>query len=157
MNVAIENVINSRFGQEASINTNDGFSIDRRKGTLNWPVKSGIISSKYGIQPHPTLKNITLSNNGIDIRAQKGSEALAVASGKVVGVTDLAGYGKMIILKHSQYFTVYSKLENVYVQNGDSVEEGTKLGTLSLKNGVSELHFEIWNNNKTENPEKWLK
>lgn len=157
MNVAIEDIINSRFGQESLVNTNEGFSFNQRRGTLNWPVQSGVISSKYGRQPHPTLKNITVSNNGIDIRALNGSEALAVAPGKVVGVTDLAGYGKMIILKHNQYFTVYSKLDSVFVENGDTVEEGTKLGTLSLKNGVSEIHFEIWNNNKTENPENWLK
>ena len=37
------------------------------KGRLPWPIKKGIITSSFGEQPHPVLRNIKIRNNGIDI------------------------------------------------------------------------------------------
>jgi septal ring factor EnvC (AmiA/AmiB activator) len=68
----------------------------------------------------------------------------------------MSGFGTTIIVEHSQYYTVYSKLAEAFVKKGDTVEAGSKLGTLEVKNESSELHFEIWNDNKTQNPSEWL-
>lgn len=157
MNVAIENIINSSFDLDAKkIVSIDEKNFQNLKGKLMWPVSGGIISIPYGKQKHPTIKNLFISNNGIDIRAPRKSEVHLVTSGKVVAVTDMAGYGKMIIMDHNEYYTVYSKLSIVNVVQGEDLEKGHLLGILDEKNNLSELHFEIWNNNKTLNPEIWL-
>lgn len=157
-NIAIENIIKSRFGEESnSFSTADVVSLSSMKGKLKWPVEDGIISAKYGKQRHPTLTNLTIVNNGIDIRAALGSQVLAVASGQVVSVSKLAGYGRMIIVNHQEYYSVYSKLEEVFVKKGDVINEGKLLGTLLVRNNSSELHFEIWKGDKTLNPQSWLK
>jgi murein hydrolase activator len=39
----------------------------QHRGKLPWPVKTGFISSKFGIQPHAVLQNIQVENLGIDI------------------------------------------------------------------------------------------
>lgn len=162
LNVAIENVINSKFGEAASISSavnrsEATTSFKNLKGKLNWPVKGGVISSSFGKQRHPTLKNLTINNNGVDIRAPKSSAVKLVADGQIVGVTEMVGYGKTIIVEHQGYYSVYSKLEDVYVSKGNRLSSGDTLGKLAVKNNLSELHFEVWKDNQKLDPEKWLK
>ena len=45
---------------------------------LRWPVKSGFISSKFGIQKDLILKNVTLDNTGIDIHTKSNEEVVVV-------------------------------------------------------------------------------
>ena len=158
MNVAIENIINSKFGLSNTAfipASNEKFS--SKKGKLNWPVKGGVVSSKYGKQSHPTIKNLIISNNGIDIRAPRSSKVNVIAAGEVVGVSEMNGFGKMVIVNHKDYYSVYSKMQEVYVSKGQILTEDQLLGILAVKRNQSELHFEIWRNNETVNPEKWLK
>lgn len=161
MNIAIENMIKSEFGSESSTVSGNkadvGNTFAGLKGKLSWPVNGGVISSKYGKQRHPTVKNLTISNNGVDIRAPKGSEVQVIASGKVVSVSEMAGYGKTVIVDHNGYYSVYAKMNQVVVAKGDSIKKDQFIGALIEKNNVSELHFEIWKNNQTLNPETWLK
>lgn len=159
MNVQIENVIKSEFATIGAVSTprSTASSFETLKGTMLWPVKGGVVSSKYGKQRHPTMKNLTITNNGIDIRAPLNAEVAAVFEGKVVSVSEMSGFGTTIIVEHKQYYTVYSKLGNSYVQKGEILSTGSALGRLEVKNESSELHFEIWNDNKTQNPTAWLK
>lgn len=159
MNIAIEKIIRSEFDDGSTINApNEVSGIGAvLPDYLSWPVSGGVITSRYGKQRHPTLRNVTISNNGVDIRAPKGSAVTCVDSGSVVSVSEVAGFGKMIILDHSGYYTVYSKLGTVQVTKGQSLQKGSVLGNLNTENNLSELHFEIWKDNKTLNPEKWLR
>lgn len=157
MNVQIENIIKSKFASsdEKPVATATS-SFNQLKGKLRWPVKGGVLSSKYGRQRHPTIKNLTITNNGIDIRAPLNSEIFSVYEGKIVSVSEMSGFGTTVIVEHDQYYTVYSKLADSFVKKGDLVEAGTKLGSLEVKKESSELHFEIWNDNQTQNPADWL-
>jgi septal ring factor EnvC (AmiA/AmiB activator) len=159
MNVQIENVIKSEFSTvvEDVAETSTASSFKALKGKMEWPVEGGVISAKYGKQRHPTMQNLTITNNGIDIRAPLNAEVAVVFEGKVVSVSEMSGFGTTIIVEHKQYYTVYSKLGKSFVQKGDILSIGSKLGTLEVKNESSELHFEIWNDNKTQNPTAWLK
>lgn len=69
----------------------------------------------------------------------------------------MAGYGKTVIVDHNGYYSVYAKMNQVVVAKGDSIKKDQFIGALIEKNNVSELHFEIWKNNQTLNPETWLK
>ena len=158
MNVSIEKIINSKFGLSNTAfipASNEKFA--SKKGNLNWPVKGGVVSSKYGKQRHHTIRNLMISNNGIDIRAPRSSEVMVIAAGEVVGISEMNGFGKMVIVNHKDYYTVYSKMENVFVTKGQILSENELLGILAVKRNLSELHFEIWRNNETVNPETWLK
>ena len=50
----------------------EGF--ESRIGKLEWPVRSGFISNKFGEHPHPVIKNIKVKNDGIDIQTNKSSK-----------------------------------------------------------------------------------
>ena len=134
-----------------------GMDFSGQKKRLNWPVPRGVIVRKFGKQPHPTLKNIQIENNGIDIRTRPGSAVKALADGVVTGIEYIPGFRNMIILRHGEYYSVYAQLESIVVRKGDQVARGSTLGQLAIRNGnVSELHLQIWKNKTHLNPKDWL-
>lgn len=138
---------------EASVST----SFAGSKARLNWPVKSGFISGKFGEQPHPVLKGILIDNHGVNIQTNKGEEVRAVYEGEVLTVASIPGKNKIVFIKHGDYTTVYAKLAKVVVKAGQNVKTNQVLGEVYTdKNGTSELQFQIWQNDKKLNPQAWL-
>jgi septal ring factor EnvC (AmiA/AmiB activator) len=127
------------------------------KGDLVWPTR-GRILREFGLTRDK--RGIELSNPGIDIEAKSGSDVLAAASGKVIYVNWLRGYGQFIILDHGQgYYTLYANLSDVLVDSGDRVKAG-ELIALAGDSGSLEgpkLHFEIRHKKDQLNPVEWLR
>ena len=128
------------------------------KGKLPWPVERGVISSSYGKHTSSVSNKVTVTNNGIDIATQAGATARAVFNGEVASVTKLTGSNTVVILRHGEYFTVYSNLENVTVKRGDKVKTKQNLGTVhtSKTENKTELHFELLKQQVRQNPANWL-
>ena len=128
------------------------------KGKLPWPVERGIISSSYGKHASVVSNKVTVTNNGIDIATTEGAQARAVFDGEVASVTKLTGANTVVIVRHGEYFTVYSNLENVTVKRGDKVKTKQNLGIVhtSKTEGKTELHFELLKEQVRQNPENWL-
>ncbi len=122
---------------------NKGF--ENNKGRLLWPVASGSITEGYGKHAHPTLPNVTTNNNGIDISAPKSAQVRAVYEGEVTSVLSIPGAGKVVIIKHGNYRTVYSNLQEAYVSVGSKVNTKQSIGSLLAIEGesLSVAHFEI--------------
>ena len=128
------------------------------KGKLPWPVERGVISSSYGKHTSVVSDKVTVTNNGIDIATTEGAKARAVFDGEVASVTKLTGANTVVILRHGEYFTVYSNLENVTVKRGDKVKTKQNLGTVHTNKTESktELHFELLKEQNRQNPAAWL-
>jgi septal ring factor EnvC (AmiA/AmiB activator) len=127
------------------------------KGNLPWPVDKGFISQQFGKQGHPSLKNISIENNGIDIRSELNGVVKAVFKGEVVGVMSVPGHDNMVIVRHGEYYSVYSKLAEVFVQKGQEIMTAQNIGVLSQnENKNSVLHLEIWKGKTKINPAQWL-
>jgi murein hydrolase activator len=131
----------------------------KNKGRLPWPVESGFISRGFGRQRHPTLKNIEITNNGVDIRTPENASARAVYDGRVAGTQFIPGHDYTVIIQHGDYYTVYSNLAETSLQKGDFVRAKQSIGTVSTNpiTGSSELHFELWNQKERVNPSGWIK
>lgn len=134
---------------------NSGFS--KNKGALNYPVSKGKITGKFGTHPHPTIKNVEISNNGVDFTLPSGDNVTCVYDGEVVGVTNIPGFKNMVIIKHGSYYTVYSKLDDVSVSKGQKIKRGQTVGNVAIsEEGKAELHFELWKDKSKLNPESWF-
>lgn len=134
-----------------------GGSFPKNKGKLPWPVDSGFITRRFGKQEHPTLKGIQIENNGIDIQTENSAVVSAVFEGIVSGVQFIPGHDYMLILRHGNYYTVYSKLKEVDVKRGDVVLAKQAVGKVSTDSfGKSEMHFEVWHEKKRLNPSAWV-
>jgi septal ring factor EnvC (AmiA/AmiB activator) len=140
----------------AEVKLSTDFSSNR--GRLPWPVEKGIVSSEYGEHAHPVLKNVKVQNNGIDILTSSGTDALAIFSGTVSGVWKMPGFNNVVMIRHGEYITVYSKLETVSVKVGDKISTRQKIGNIHTDavSGATELHFELWKGKTLQNPSVWL-
>ncbi|MEN9344679.1 MAG: hypothetical protein RLZZ60_148 [Bacteroidota bacterium] len=127
------------------------------KGKLPWPVEKGFISERFGTHAHEKLDQITVQNNGIDIQASAGAKARCIHKGTVTAVISIPGMGKAVIINHGEYYTVYSKLKDVTVGQGQSVAFKQTIGSIGEDDdGATEIHLEIWYNQDKQNPEAWL-
>ena len=134
---------------------NSGFA--KNKGALSWPVSKGKITGAFGTHPHPTIKNVQISNNGIDFTLPSADNVVCVYDGEVVGVTNIPGFKNMVIIKHGSYYTVYSKLDNVVISKGQQIKRGQTIGNVEVnEEGVAEVHFELWKDKSKMNPQPWF-
>ena len=128
---------------ESNENIALGTSFSTNKGKLPWPVSSGSITEKYGRNAHPTLSGVFTNNNGIDISCPIGQSVRAIFEGEVTSVFTITGAGKVVIVTHGNYKTVYSNLQSTDVKIGSKVQTKQKIGTLLSEGNISICHFEI--------------
>ncbi|HPE43324.1 MAG TPA: peptidoglycan DD-metalloendopeptidase family protein [Bacteroidales bacterium] len=128
------------------------------KGKLPWPTERGIIASRYGTHAHPVLKKVTIKNNGIDIATQKGAQARAVFDGVVVSTNTITASNIAVIIRHGDYFTVYTNLDEVFVKRGDKVKTKDLIGRIHTdkNSGKTMVHFELWKGRQIVDPAIWL-
>lgn len=131
---------------------------EKNKGKLPWPVKAGIVSMRFGTQPHPIVKTATMNSNGVRIDTDKGGKARSVFSGVVSEILVVPGSNKMVMVRHGDYITIYNNLEELQVRKGDQVAIGQELGTIatSKTNGKTTLYFVMYKNTTKLNPEHWI-
>lgn len=129
----------------------------KNKGKLPWPADGPVVSG-FGKHFHPVYKNLELPpNNGVDIALAKGTQVCSVFDGVVAQVIVMPGYNQCVLVQHGNYFTLYCKMKNLLVVQGDKVKTGQALGTIDTINGQTQLHFEIWKGKNPQNPENWLR
>nr|ABD75803.1 hypothetical protein [uncultured bacterium] len=114
------------------------------------PLHEGHISAPFGPMMHPFTKK-EVQHNGVDIAVKIGTEIYAVADGTVLSIPEEDdGYGKNLTIQHANGYTSrYSKLSEILVQEGQTVNTGENIA-LSGNTGVStgpHLHFELLKDN----------
>lgn len=118
------------------------------KGRFAWPVK-GVVISEFGVQGGT-------SQDGIDIKAKKGSPVKASDTGEVVHVTDdMRVFGNVIILKHKgDFYTLYAHNAKNLVKSGDKVKKGDKIAMVGSTGDAesSKLHFELRDGRDVRDP-----
>lgn len=137
---------------------------DGRKGKLAPPINYATVSVEYGHRVHPRFGTKVL-HRGLTYtpsRVPEGRARLDVRSvymGKVIYAGWLSGYGNTVILDHTKgYYTVYSKLSEVTVREGEVLQSRERLGYIgkgSLRN--AELYFELRVNGRPVDPQPWLR
>ena len=116
-----------------------------------WPAKGRIVQA-YSAQLG--------GNRGIDIAGKGGEPILAAASGIVVySGSGLRGYGKLLIIKHSDsYLSAYAFNKTLLTKEGMRVHTGQKIAEMGQNNaGKTMLHFEIRRNGQPVDPLHYLK
>jgi len=128
------------------------------KGKLPWPVDRGHIVGQFGKHPHPVLKGVMVENNGVDIKTVPGAEARAVFGGTVVSVFFLPTTQNCVIVKHGEFFTVYSNIETVSVKTNQTIGIKQSIGSLHTDKSedITKVHLEIWKGKDKMDPEVWL-
>jgi murein DD-endopeptidase MepM/ murein hydrolase activator NlpD len=116
-----------------------------KRGELTFPVadhSAKNIISVFGD------KRGTRSHQGIDIKAPRGTNVVAVISGQVERIKEGGSGGKQLYLRGDKgrlYY--YAHLDSWKVEAADKVKAGQVLGTVgdtgNAKNTTPHLHFEV--------------
>jgi lipoprotein NlpD len=115
-----------------------------------WPA-SGEIVARFGDR--------SSVGKGIDIGGRRGDEVKAAAHGRVVYTgSGLIGYGKLIIIKHSDtWLSAYGHNDELFVEQGADVRAGQRVATMGEGPGKRPLlHFEIRLDGKPVDPLSYL-
>jgi len=132
-------------------------SFEDNKNKFAWPV-SGFVSQKFGRQQHPVLKGIVIQNDGVNIQTKQGEGVHSIFNGEVSRVAFTPGIGSTVIIKHGDFFTVYTGLKDISVKQGQKVNTNQEIGNvLSNAEGISELRFQIRKNFDALDPQEWLR
>jgi lipoprotein NlpD len=118
--------------------------------TWRWPTEGTVVQ---GYDPEVP------GGKGIQIGGALGQPVWAALPGQVVySGSGLPGYGRLIIVKHSNnLLSAYGYLGRIFVKEGDNVSLGQSIAELGASNeNRPVLHFEIRRNGKPVNPLDFL-
>jgi septal ring factor EnvC (AmiA/AmiB activator) len=144
-------------GSRSAASQLDAARFVEHKGSLRRPVR-GAISSGYGVTVDAEYLTETF-NKGVEFEVDLGDSVKAVAFGEVRFAGWFRGYGKIVILDHgNQYFTVSGHLEDIYVEVGQSVDEGDTVATTGDTGSLTgpSFYFEVRQGGAPLNPEEWF-
>jgi septal ring factor EnvC (AmiA/AmiB activator) len=133
-----------------------GADFSSSRGKLPWPVSKGVICQPYGEYEHPAIKGFMMNNNGVEICANKGTQARSIFEGEVTSIAISPTGGKLIIIRHGEYLSVYSNIGDVFVKQGDKVSIKQTIGTILDEDGKTSMNLQIWKGQKTMDPSGWL-
>jgi len=128
------------------------------KGKLPWPVEQGVVKVRYGKQPSPIDRSITINSTGVRISTSKGAKVRTVFKGEVLRIIKPKRSNPTVLIKHGNYITAYKNLGKLYVKPGDKVSTKQNIGEVFThpRTGESLLRFSIYKETKTQNPASWI-
>lgn len=143
---------------ENSSNVKLSGSFAQNKGKLPLPVTGPChIVSTFGPQKKGVSKgNVMVDYGGIMIEGERGSKAACVFDGVVTSVIRQADFA-FVLVRHGTYITVYSRLSDIVVKEGDKVKAGSIIGSIAEQDGHTCLQFQIRNETSKLNPMQWLR
>ena len=150
-----------RFEEEDNADRTLSSNFQSNRGRLPIPITgSYAITSRYGQYDVEGLSGVRLDNKGINLTGRKGAQARCVFNGEVSAVANTGG-SFVVIVRHGNYFSVYSNLSRVSVRKGQKVTTRQTLGTVGTDtSGNCNLHFQIRKKDGLSatalNPMQWL-
>lgn len=137
---------------------------------LLWPVETRTISSSWGprmrtkvvkVKQGANRKRVRYrgSHKGIDLTAPAGTDVYSVLDGEVVAVGRHRQYGNFVVVDHGNgVSTLYAHHKSNFVQEGDIVRRGQKVGEVGRTGNATgpHLHFELRLHGNRANPLPFL-
>jgi hypothetical protein len=96
-----------------------------------------------------------MRTGGVMIKGARGDSVLSAADGAVEKIGEMRGYGTYVILSHEgRYVSVYARLKDIRVREGDKVASGSSIARISSEDGT--IIFEIGRSGKPVDPLRFL-
>ena len=98
------------------------------------------------------------NDNGLEICATRGTQARAVFEGEVTSIAVSPTGGKLVIIRHGEYLSVYCNLGDILVKTGQKVNVKQIIGTVMYNEDEDKtsMNLQIWKGQKTMDPSGWL-
>jgi septal ring factor EnvC (AmiA/AmiB activator) len=132
-------------------------NFETAKGQLKLPIKNGIVIKQFGEYKHPVLEQVTIRNDGIDIAPSDEYNVRAVFDGVVTNIISIPGENHAILIKHGDYFSVYTNIIDLEVVANQYINENQIIGKVpEIENEVTVINFQIWYLTEKQNPLDWI-
>jgi murein hydrolase activator len=136
-------------------------NFENLKGCLPWPADNfkELITYKQARENVRIQFGVKAPNHKIlAIRYDKATTIKAIAEGSVHSVFDVEN-SWTVMVKHGDYWLVYSNLDTVYLKKGDSICIMQPIGKITspTANNYYELEMLLYRNKKELDPYEWLK
>ena len=133
-----------------------GNNFAANRGRMSFPVSGGQVTQRFGRQPHPVYRGVIIESNGIKIAVKAGTNARSIFPGVVVNVMANGG-AKTVMVKHGDFFTIYSNLVSTSVSKNQNISAGTTVGEVGIDiDGTYSLDFQIWDKTTPVDPLSWI-
>ncbi|PZW44254.1 septal ring factor EnvC (AmiA/AmiB activator) [Mesonia algae] len=128
------------------------------KGKLPWPVKSGVISMRFGVHAHKTVPSVKVKSNGVRIETNANEPIKAIFKGEVMKILAIKGANKAVMVRHGNYISVYNNLESLQVQTGDPITTGQILGLVGNATSTRRptLYLSLFKDTISLDPALWI-
>ena len=125
---------------------------------FSFPLRSYRLTSGFGMRTNPVTGNYRM-HQGVDLAAPEGTEVYAAGNGTVTEVGNDPVYGNYVIIKHNNnWASLYGHLRKTNTALHSKVKSGSligRVGTTGQSTGPH-LHFELRQNGKAQDPDKYL-
>ena len=145
----------------ASENTPPGYFDENGEALGTWfirsPIPFGRVTSRFTMRRKHPVDGVVRPHLGVDLAAPSGTPVMATAEGKVEYIGRKGGFGKTIILRHSNgYKTYYGHLQGYKkgLKKGSTVTQKDIIGYVG-STGIStgpHLDYRIQHNGVFRNP-----
>ncbi len=128
-----------------------------RKAFLKAPLKYSRISSRFSPRRFHPVQRRWKAHKGTDYAAQRGTDILSTANGKVVKSGYTRGNGNYVKVRHnSTYSTQYLHMSKRAVKVGDFVKQGETIGYVGSTGLATGPHvcYRFWKNGRQVDPYK---
>lgn len=127
---------------------------------LSPPLAEPQTQRKYGLSYSPFHQDYRF-HGGVDLSAEEGEEVYLTAAGRISEITYTEDEKYRIVVEHAGgWTTVYSQLDQIYVESGQSLEQNQPLGKIadpgSTEPSAPHLHWELWYQGERMNPMEYL-
>lgn len=149
--------VNATISNEYSVLAEDSVNVEHSDSILEhslpYPCTGKMsIVEHFGEKEVPNLQDTKVNNKGVVLNTEKESTVHSVHNGIVSAVFVFADK-YTIIVRHGEYLSVYSGMEQVSVKKGQKVTELQPLGNMGAN---QYLNFQWRKGTKALNPEDWF-
>ncbi|MBX7080960.1 MAG: peptidoglycan DD-metalloendopeptidase family protein [Nannocystaceae bacterium] len=128
--------------------------------SLRRPVVGNVVG-RFGTHLDRVLA-VPVVRNGVELTAAREETVYAMATGRVVMVTELPEYGEAVVIEHGGgQYSLTARLWKIAVAPGDAVEPGTALGHAAPKaidDGLGQtVYVELRHGERPVDPEPYLR
>ncbi len=131
----------------------------QNKGKLPAPITGPFhVVGNFGPQKGVAGKGtVQIDYGGITLGGERGAKARCVFEGRVTSVIRQGDFA-FVLVRHGKYITVYCRLDDITVKEGDKLKAGDIIGTVATDaSGHTRLLFQLRNEKTKLNPMQWLK